>query len=233
MHGPKYNLAALVICPLLVLTSGCAQTTQSITGLFAKKKSNTELEMHVKTPDDRMKEWTELAKKAAKEPPAEQQRIVAELSKEMQQESDPRMKRCILRTLAAYPQPEALAVIVGALADSEFETRRMACTCLGKRGGKEAVQELTRVISSDTNHDVRLAAVRALGRTREATAVGPLAEALVDADPAMQTIAQESLAAVSGHDFGNNVQAWREFAATGKSEAPEVSLAERVRRMIY
>ena len=80
---------------------------------------------------------------------------------------------------------------------------------------------------------MRLAAVRAMGHTKETTALAPLAEALADADPAMQALAQESLTAVSGHHFGDNVQAWREYAATGKSDAPEVSLAERIRRSIY
>jgi HEAT repeat protein len=53
---------------------------------------------------------------------------------------------------------------------------------------------------------VRIAAVRALGATGEQSALVPLAEAIVDPDPAMQVKAHESLTAVSGHDFGNDAQ---------------------------
>ncbi len=232
MHGSLPNLAAVAVCLGLATASGCAQTADNVADFFAKKPTNDYLSQ-IKTPDDRIKEFKELAKKAPKKTPDEQQADVTRLCKELQNESEPLLRRHILRTLAVYPQAEAMTTIVGALSESDIETRRTACVCLGIRGGPDAVRELTRVISSDTEQDVRLAAVRAMGRTKQTEALAPLAEALVDADPAMQVLAQESLTAVSGHDFGNNVQAWREYAATGKSDAPEISLAERIRRTIY
>lgn len=235
MYGPVHNLAALAVCFCLLLLAGCAQTPGSSPGMFAsfsKKKTPEEL-LHIKTPEDRLKELRELAKTVKKKTPDEQQRIVGELTKQIQQESEPVMRRQILRTLAVYPQPMATTVIVAGLSDGDTETRRVACASLGARGGKEAVQELTRIISSDTNLDVRLAAVRALGHTHESGAMVPLVEAMADADPAMQARAHASLAAVSGRDFGNDVKAWREYAATGKSTTPEMSFAERMRRMFY
>ena len=135
--------------------------------------------------------------------------------------------------MTEYPQPAAGGVLIGALADSDKETRRIACTCLGKRGGAQAVTELSRVIASDTDFDVRIAAVSALGITGQSSAVAPLAEAIIDPDPAMQAKARESLTAVSGRDYGNDVQAWREYAKNGKTDAPEVSLAERLRRSVF
>jgi HEAT repeat protein len=232
MQGPVHKLAALAVCSCLALLSGCAATADGVAGLFHRKKTTEEI-LNIKTPDDRRKELQELAKTAKKKPPEEQQRITAELSKEIQRENDPRMRRQILRTLTAYPTPMASAVLVAALGDSDMEVRRVACKALGERGGKDAVQELTRVVSSDTNLDVRLAAVRALGETRDSTALSPLAEALVDPDPAIQFHATAGLRAVSGRDFGTDAQAWREYAQTGKSSAPEVSLAERLRSLFY
>ena len=232
MHGSRHNLAALAIGLCLAAVSGCAQTVENVADLFSREPKS-EYVSHVKTPDDRIKEYKELAKKAKKKTSTEQQEVVTRLCQELQNESEPLLRRHILRTLAVYPQDEAAAAIVGALSDHDLETRRAACRFLGERGGPDAVRELTRVISSDTDLDVRLAAVRAMGHTKETTALAPLAEALADADPAMQALAQESLTAVSGHHFGDNVQAWREYAATGKSDAPEVSLAERIRRSIY
>ena len=50
---------------------------------------------------------------------------------------------------------------------------------------------------------------------------------------AAHEIKLESVVAVSGRDYGNDVQAWRQYAQTGKSDAPEVSVAERVRRSLF
>ena len=223
MHGLAHPLAALAACVLVALSSGCS---------VFNKKPTVEQTMHIKTPDDQLKEWRELAKAAPKKSPQEQQRVVAELSKQIQQESEPRMRRQILRTLAAYPQPEAATVIVAGLTDGDMETRRVACASMGKHGGKEAVRELTRVATSDTSPEVRLAAVRALGLTHDPSAMAPLTEALGENDPAMQSLAHKSLVAVSGRDFGNDAKAWHDYATSGKTDAP-VSIAERLKRMFY
>ncbi len=232
MQGPFDKLPALLIACCLAVTSGCAATMEGIGDLFARKKE-TDKDLGIKTPLDRTKELHELTKTAKKKSPEEQDRITAQLAKEIQHENDPIMRRQILRTLAAYPTPLATSLIVAGLSDSDAETRRLACMCLGQRGGKEAVIELTRVLTSDTNADVRIVAVRALGLTKDSAALVALAEALADPDPAMQNRAVESLTAISGRHYGNNLEAWRQFAKTGKSDEPEISLVERMRRAIY
>ncbi len=76
-------------------------------------------------------------------------------------------------------------------------------------------------------------AAAALGTTGNKAALAPLSEAMANADPAMMTQAQEAMVAISGHDFGGNVQAWREYAQTGHSDAEEISFAEKLRRKFY
>ncbi len=234
MQGPVYNLAVLVFCLGVTLCTGCAETANRITSFGSGLIFRTpEQVLNIKTPADRIKELKKIAKAAPKQPPAEQEQMVAKLSAEYQNENDPILRRHLLLTLAVFPQTAAGAVVVGALSDSDIETRRTACKCLGIRGDKGAVTELTRLIGSDSNFDVRIAAVRALGQTSDPSALVPLSEAIVDPDPAMQARAHESLVSVSGRDYGNDVQAWRQYAQTGKSDAPEVSIAERVRRTLF
>jgi len=227
------TLAAILIG--IACCSGCAETLENLSsfGSVLMMRKTPEETLGIKTPADRIKELQQLTKTVKKKPPAEQQQLVDALAKEFQHENEPIVRRHILRTLAACPPPAAGAVIVGALADSDVETRRTACAALGTRGDKEAVTELTRALSSDTDPDVRIAAVRALGHTRDAAALAPLAEAMVDPNPAMQELARESLTAVSGRDYGNNVQAWREYAKNGSTTASEVSIAERLRRSLF
>jgi HEAT repeat protein len=166
-------------------------------------------------------------------PAAEQQHTVDQLAKDLQNESDPMLRRQILRTLGACPPASATPIIATALSDQDVETRRTACLALGDRGGKDAVQELTRVITTDASVDVRLAAVRAMGTTGDASAVAPLAEVMGDADPAVKARAYESITAVSGRDYGTDVQAWRQYAQTGTTTVPEVSFTAKLRKMFY
>jgi HEAT repeat protein len=233
MHGRLFSLLPWAFC-LLLLLSGCAETAHRVGSFVSRPFNRTpEEELGIRTPKDRVRELRKLAKGAAKQPTVEQDRVVGELAVEYQRESDAWVRREILRTLSAYPQPAAGAVLVAALGESDVETRRAACTGLGKRHDKTAVQELARVLASDTDVDVRMAAVEALGSSADQAALGPLAEALVDPDPAMQAQTQAALIEVSGRDFGNNVQAWREFAQTGKSGTAELSFAEKLRRAFY
>jgi HEAT repeat protein len=233
MHGRLSSLLAwAIVCLLLV--SGCADMASRTRALVTRPfKRTPEKELGIKTPKDRVKELRSLAKSAKKQSLAEQQRVVTELADEYRNENDGWVRREILRTLSAYPQPAAGAVLVSALEDGEVETRRVACAALGIRGDKIAVQQLTRVLASDTNVDVRMAAIDALGRSGDRAALPALAEALADPDPAMQAQAQASLVAASGRDYGNNVQAWREYAQTGNTGAAEVSFAEKLRRAFY
>jgi HEAT repeat protein len=230
MQSRAHNLAALAVCLCLVAVSGCADTADSVAAFVSKpwhKKTPEEM-LHVKTPEDRAKELAELAKTAPKKTPEEQQRISQELAHEIRQENDPMMRRHLLRTLEAYPTPLAMAVLLAGAKDSDTEVRRVACECLGKRGGPEAVQELTRVANSDSEFDVRIAAIRGLGQSHDKGTLVTLAEAMVDPNPAMQFRAKESLKEVSGRDFGDDVEAWREYAKNDHSHDDQPSLAERI-----
>jgi HEAT repeat protein len=235
MQAPIDKLAALAVCCCLAHAAGCTATADSARGLFAQLsgKQTPEEALNIKTPDDYVAELGELAKTAHKKSPQEQARISARLAEDIKNEQEPLVRRQILRTLAAYPTALSFSILKAGLSDSDMDVRRVACYSLARQGGPQAVQELTRVATADTDVDVRIAAIRALGDTRDQTALVPLAEALVDPDPAIQFRAHQSLRSLSGRDFGGDVQAWREYAKTGKSDAPEVNFAERLRRIFY
>jgi HEAT repeat protein len=233
MHGRLSSLAIWALGCLL-LASGCADTAHSINRLVSRPFKKTPEQIYgIKTPRDRVEEFRKVAKSARKLPADKQEQTVAVLTKEFDNDNDGWVRREILKALAQFPQPAAGAVLVRALEDPQGETRAIACESLGVRGDEVAVRELTRVVGSETDDDVRMAAVEALGVAGRKEAIAPLAEALADGDPAMQAEAQKALVSVSGHDYGNNVQAWREYAATGKSDAAEISFAEKMRRALY
>jgi hypothetical protein len=76
-----------------------------------------------------------------------------------------------------------------------------------------------------------LAAVRALGETKDPAAVAALGRALDDRDPALQYYAVHSLQEVTRENLGNDVDRWRQYVQSGQvpSERP-VSVVERLRQ---
>ena len=87
-----------------------------------------------------------------------------------------------------------------------------------RHGDAQAVKLLSEALRSDVDADVRLAAAKALGETKNPAAVAALGEALTDADPAMQYRAVLSLKKVTGKDLGNDVDRWQQYV---KGEQPE------------
>ena len=90
---------------------------------------------------------------------------------------------------------------------------------------------LAETLSGDTDHDVRMAAAKALGTAGDKEAVKALGTALDDSDPSMQFVAVASLKTVTGKDLGSDVNAWRQFAKQPDPPVQEKSIASKVRNI--
>jgi HEAT repeat protein len=208
----------------LLAASGCAQSPTQSAFRFPWQQPPEKIP-GVKTPQERIEELKALPLASA---PAVDG-LAEQLAKEIQHEQDPLVRLHIVRTLAKMPGPLASAVLHAGLEDPDESVRVACCEAWGSRGGPEAVEELSTVLQAESNIDVRMAAAKALGETKNAAAVNPLAEVLADNDPAIQRRAIESLKSVSGKDYGYDVKAWRQYAAGEKVETKPVSIAERLR----
>jgi HEAT repeat protein len=144
-------------------------------------------------------------------------------------EHDPRVRCSILEIAADFDTPAAYAICEGGLRDPDQRVRMTACDVCGRRG-KEAVPLLASCMETDSEIDVRLRAVRALGETGDASAIAVLAIALEDPDPAVQFRAVDSLREVSGRDLGNDVNAWRAWAADPEAQKASPTMAETFRQ---
>ena len=186
----------------------------------------------ITTPTQRLNAMTEMAAKADKQSPAEQERVSGDLAKQIQDEQDPMIRRHIVHTLGHFNTASATAVLQAAIADADSSVRIAACEAWGRRGGQEAADRLTGLLTSDTNLDVRLAAARAIGETHEKSAVQPLAEALSDGDPAIQYRVVGALKQISGKDYGSDVNLWRAYAK-GENPTPPSgpSIAQRLKKL--
>jgi HEAT repeat protein len=181
--------------------------------------------------DTRIKRLAERSKVVKKE--SEQKRIefTQDLVRMMLEEHDPRVRCSILTTAAEYETAAATAICKGALEDPDDRVRTEACRVWSKRGGDEAVELLAIRYRTDQELDVRLQALRMLGELKDKDAIPVLARALEDGDPAVQYRAVASLKQVSGRDLGNDVNAWREWAADPNGKAGEWTIAEGFRQL--
>ena len=219
---------AIFLCVLGTMSCADFSPRRSTLWPFAEKRDTV---AGVKTATERVAELKKLSASAKDTQPEQQARISADLCDQLRREEDPLMRIELINTLAVYRTTIATKMLEAALIDTDAEVREAACAAWGKRGGEDAVGQLTRVLSSDTNLDVRLAAARALGETKSQRAIAPLGEALSDKDPALQNRVVQSLRTISGREYGNDVEAWQQFAKGGHVDTKTPSLAERLRKL--
>lgn len=223
-HPGSVRLVPLALA--IVGLTGCAASMP-----WQKSRTPQDREQYGLTADERITSLAADAKAARAGSAEEQTAFCRRLVAEMLGEHDPRVRCRILDAATEFDTPEALAICRGALQDPDDRVRMAACSAWGRRGGAEAIELLASRYRNDTDLDVRLRAIRALGDLQDAAAVPVLAKALEDSDPAIQYRAVASLKRCSGRDLGNDVNRWREWAADPEGSSATWSMAEAWRRL--
>lgn len=184
----------------------------------------------VVSPHERIAELRELAAKADKQGPEEKEQTARQLAQSISQEQDSLIRAEIIGTMASFPGPTADDILKIGLNDTDSQVRIAACEYWGKRNSEQSVALLGESLHGDVDVDVRLAAVKALGATRNQAAADSLGKALEDADPAIQYRAAIALEQVTGKSFDGNVRRWQQYVK-GEIPEPQPSVADRLRRL--
>lgn len=178
----------------------------------------------IMTPRMRMAAIEEIGVRGSNAEAAEQQKLAEQLATQIQTEPDPLVRRTIQEAIAKIPAPLARDVMIAGLQDDDLDVRVTCCRMLGERVEPSVISALRVALETDSELDVRLAAIDALGKIKSPQSVAALSKAVNDRDPALQYAGVEALKSVSGQDLGNDVTAWREYAASAQ---PEISVAEQ------
>ena len=183
------------------------------------------------TPAMRVDAIHEFATRSTGVDSPEQREITDQLARQIQVEPDPLVRQAIVSSIGEYHTPLAQQVLEAGLGDENAAVRMSCCRSLGKRGEAGSVASLATALRADKDIDVRLAAAEALGKIKSPDAIKSLGVALDDRDPALQYAGVQSLKAITGHDYGPDVQAWKQVAA-GETPPPHApSMAERLRKV--
>jgi hypothetical protein len=225
MKSPIYLLLVLLV-PLVA--SGCSATRPK--WFFPDKPEKTSY----RTASMRLDAVRDIQRKATGVDTPEQREITDQLARQIQIEPDPLVREAIVEAMTEFKTPLAKQVLHAGLADTDSEVRRKCCVALGKRAETDSVQLLAEVIARDEEHEVRIAAVDALGKIKSPESIKALAAALEDADPAMQYAGVSSMKSISGRDYGGDVALWLEYARNGEAPLPDkssISVAERIKSL--
>ncbi len=227
----KRFLVLLFLGFLALSVAGCAEFGKAPSWMPFQEKPDDDL-AGIPSPYERIEKLRKLGQKAAWASAEQRQQVSRELAQSYAAEADPTIRAETVRTLGEFPGAAADEALRTALSDPDPDVRVVACETWGQRGDATAAELLGGILSGDVDQDVRLAAARALGRCKDPAAVATLGAALEDKDPAMQYRAVLSLREVTGENFDNDVNRWRQYVKNGSAEPAEsISLADRVRAM--
>lgn len=182
------------------------------------------------TPAMRVASIREVGARAEDASSADQLTMCEELAQQIRTEPDPIVRRAIQESIAQFDTPLASSVLQAGLNDDDRDVRTACCRLLGRRQDPAAIATLSRIVGSDSDMEVRMAAIDALGKYESKDAVIGLAAAVKDRDPALQYAGVKAMKTASGQDLGNDVEAWRQYAATLTPTSPiggNISVAQQ------
>ena len=139
------------------------------------------------------------------------------------------LREAAVKTLAVLPEPLSKKGLTQALEDGSARVRVAVCEAWCQRQSGSAVDHLARVLGSDTDLDVQLAAAKALAKFNDPRAIRALALALDSKDPALQYRATRSLAEITSVDFGRDVASWKKYLSGEPISPPQPSWSSLVR----
>jgi len=158
--------------------------------------------------------------------PAERQQVWAKhLEAMLENDENPEMRRLAIQTAGNMNAVPSIDLIEKGLDDDSFKVRMEACRALSSKAtlasdqSTEAARMLAATVGTETNDDVRRAAISALTNHKSPIAIDSLKTALRDRNPATQNLVIASLRGVTGENHGDDPQTWI-AALDGKPKAP-------------
>jgi len=221
-HGLSWSRISFVIIALLCAT-GCQQLApfnwNSINPTTAYPEWGND-DKYMTTWNDKHRALTDLRENAAGMSRNKQVLHATALSSQIKQEQVPVVRREMVRALVAFPVVEAESGLEFAITDEDADIRVIACQGWGQRQTDRAFKLLLKTWRSDTEIDVRVAAIQAIGNFDGEQVFAELVKALSDRDPAVQFAGIQGFRKFSGEDWGEDPETW---LAWTQGERPEVT----------
>lgn len=180
------------------------------------------------TDYQRQEELENVAVRMASMSDADQKYWIGELKKVVEHDKNPQMRSVAVRAAGGYRGDEFFDFCGKTLSDESVKVRMVTCDVLGRRDDPRSTNLLAETVGGEENADVKMAAIRALGKHQSKEAQMALKTDLDSRDPAVRVACIESLRNSSGQDFGDDPKVWVAYL-NGEQVAPrDSSVADRV-----
>lgn len=198
---------AVATCALTGCQDGPLYALKTVNPWFTMREWRADEQLGV-TDHERRTQLGQLGSQIAGMPIKRQDFWAGHLEKIMNNDPSPEMRRLAVRAASNTSAAKAMELIEKGLDDDSIKVRMEACRALGKRKEDNALQLLASTAGTETDEDVRQAALTAIGNHRGEMAVDALKLALSDNNPATRHLAVESLKQVTGKNYGDRPEAW-------------------------
>ncbi len=144
------------------------------------------------------------------------ERVYVQLFTDNANDPDPGVRAAAIRGLGAHGTSEQADLLTGKLKDPEAQVRMEAARALQRIYAPASIDPLIALIDpvAETNPDVRVEAIRALGQYPEKRVVEKLIAALSDDSLACTRTTQWALRMLTGQDFGTDRASWAAWYKT-------------------
>ncbi|MDR1290431.1 MAG: HEAT repeat domain-containing protein [Planctomycetaceae bacterium] len=223
----------ILIAILIMLTaSSCRSTDIEFIAKTSIIPAHSDKIPGLDSPHDRRNLIREKGIEGAKKstPDNEREILFAQLWEEYTTSPDPNMRREAVDAMAKIPYANKEKCLIDVLKDGDAFIRISAIEGLGKiyNGEKNNLADvLLNQIKSDTDKDVRIVAIRELGKKitdpqlnrKISLAIG---DSLYDKVLAVRYEAMETLGKISGKDYGKDINRWVKYIQNIKGETTEL-----------
>ena len=214
---------------ILPIIGGCATDNEYLlkhnSCLFSRRSDKIP---GLVAPRHRAEIIREKAEKVREASLADRNVVVAQLVHEYKTSTDPNIRWETVKALAMIPHPDRVDNLKLTLMDENVNVRIAACRGLTKNIQvneglpKEMEHTFRHVILTDTDKDVRIAAIQCLtksGRKCEPETLNVLEQCLNDKTAAVRYAATGTLTVCTGRDYGPNVERWLQYFQNQRGEA--------------
>jgi hypothetical protein len=219
---------------ILILSAGlsCRSTDIEFLAKMSILPAHSDEIPGLDSPHERRKLIREKGIEGAKKntPDSEREILFAQLWEEYTTSPDSNMRREAVDAMAKIPYLGREKCLVDVLKDENAFVRISAVEALGKiyNGEKESLADvLLNRIKLDTDNDVRIVAIRELGKKTADTQLNrkitlAIGDSLYDKVLAVRYEAMESLGKICGKDYGKDINRWVKYVQNIKGETTEI-----------
>lgn len=176
------------------------------------------------TFDDRMNELQDVEKRLPAMDLVTQNEWSERFEELIRDDPSPELRCVATRCVATIDSPAAERALNTASADEIEKVRFAACKAWEKRGDAKARDMLLSLAQADESNTIRQAAVVSLASFNDPEVLRTLGNLMEDPSPAIQYNVAQSLATLTGENYGGDVEGWKKYLAANVPPAVSPTL---------